>query len=178
MKCSACRKGYLRPARIDEGLPGYTCTGCRGMLLSLSPYVDWMAPRRKQPRAEPQESFDQVVADTRHALSCPKCSRIMVKYKVLADAAHGLDYCFGCEEVWLDPGEWDWLKAHGVHLEITSVTTEAWQRRLRQQQQREAQSQRFRQMLGDEIHAEANRIREWLAQQPARAEILHYLGQE
>lgn len=178
MRCSSCGKGALRHGKFEEGLPCYLCSACGGGLMSLSPYVDWMIARRKEPAEPTAEPFDEDVADTRRAIACPKCSRIMVKHRVSADSAHGLDYCFSCEEVWLDRGEWAWLKARGLHLHITSVTTEAWQRRLRDQRQQEAYRERFRGILGEEVFAETERIRCWLAAQPRRDDILHYLEQD
>src|SRR5262245_61148104 len=102
MQCPACEKGALHPNRFEHGLPCYLCSDCRGALLSLSPYVDWMVSQPKGPAAVSAPTFEIEHVDSKEALSCPKCSRIMIKYKVLADAQHGLDFCFSCEEVWLD----------------------------------------------------------------------------
>lgn len=41
--------------------------------------------------------------------------------------------CFHCEEVWLDAGEWQYLKAQGLHTRITLISTDPYQRRLREQ---------------------------------------------
>lgn len=178
MRCSSCREGELKASRFEHGLPCYQCSDCGGTLLSLSPYVDWMAAQDRTAAASQPECFEHDGSDTRHAMCCPKCGRLMVKYKVQADGRHGLDYCFGCEEVWLDRGEWTYLKSEGLHLHITEVTTESWQRRLREQASARHREERFRNAIGPGTFEEVQRLHAWLQQQPARGEILRYLAQE
>lgn len=176
MKCASCDTAELTPATLEDGLPCYTCAQCAGSLLSLSPYVDWAT---RQPEREPHPApFEVSAADSKQALRCPKCTRIMIKYKVTADNAHGLDYCFGCEEVWLDRGEWAWLKAQGLDTQVTAISTDAWQRRLREEASAKIRDEKFHHTLGADAYAAAERFRDWLRQQPQRAEILRFLNQD
>lgn len=175
MKCASCDNSELALASLEPDLPCLTCERCSGSLLSLSTYVDWAVrqpPRTPRTGAAPEPA----AADSKQALRCPNCTRIMVKYKVTADHAHGLDYCFGCEEVWLDGGEWAWLKARGLDTQVTAISTEAWQRRLREEASARIRDEKFRHALGDSVFAEAERIRKWLHEQPQHAEILRYLN--
>jgi Zn-finger nucleic acid-binding protein len=177
MKCASCGSGELSPATLEPGLPCYSCERCGGSLLSLSPYVDWAT--RQPPRTPPPAgSFEPHASDSKQALRCPKCLRIMLKYKVTPDHSHGLDYCFGCEEVWLDGGEWGWLKAKGLDTQVTAISTDPWQRRLREEASAKIRDNKLHQALGDSAFAEAERIRRWLREQPQRAEILRYLNLE
>jgi Zn-finger nucleic acid-binding protein len=112
--------------------------------------------------------------DSQHALVCPSCQRLMLRYRV-AEPAMGLDFCFACTLVWLDHGEWELLAQHGLQLKITQISTSYWQRsqqRQRLQAQREAN---LRELLGDAAFEQAMAFQRWLAQQPEREAILRFL---
>ena len=175
MKCPSCTTADLHPQRLESGLSGYSCGGCSGVLLSVGPYVDWVAAQPSSP--DEFEAFTAAARDSKRALLCPKCSRIMVKFRVSSDSDHGLDFCFGCEEVWLDGGEWDYLKGKGLHTKITTISTAVWQRRLREEWTSAARLERFKQTIGSEAFPEVERFRVWLERQPERSEILRYLTQ-
>lgn len=180
MRCSSCKTGTLLPTRIDDGTgpAGYQCNHCQGALLSLAPYLDWARGQASMAEPSAPAAFDGESVDSKAALPCPKCSRIMLRFNVLADKAHGLDYCFHCEEVWLDHGEWQYLKSQGLHTRINSIATEPYQRRLREQALRDAGLQRFRQNLGDAAFAQVQSFAQWLQTQEQADAILRYLKQE
>ena len=175
MKCCNCHH-ELAPTELEQGLPAYECVSCGGALLSLAPYMAWA--KRANPVAESDAPpFEPCEAhDTKRAMACPKCSRLMLRFAVLADRAHGLDFCFHCEEVWLDRGEWAYLQRLGLHTRLRAVSTDAYQRRLRDQALLDAQRQRFAQAVGDEAFAQAEQFRNWLQAQPAREAILRYVS--
>ena len=75
-------------------------------------------------------------------MACPKCSRLTLRLAVQ-------DFCFQCEEVWLDRGEWAYLQ----HTRLRAVSTDAYQRRMRDQALLDAQRQRFAQAVRDEAFA-------------------------
>ena len=176
MQCPSCNTGTLLPTRIAPGGPAcYQCNQCQGALLSIAPYLDWAKSAGAHPT--PAAPLDMDSTDTKHALACPKCSRIMLRYNALADKAHGLDYCFHCEEVWLDAGEWQYLVHQGLHTRITAISTDPYQRRLREQAQRDAARERFRASVGDASFATVEQFRTWLADQPNKAQILRFLVQ-
>lgn len=183
MLCCACHTGTLLPTRVDGSGPvGYVCNQCSGALISLAPYLDWARGQgldknggRQQVDASALERGDEGAPDSKKALSCPKCSRIMLRFNVLADKAHGLDYCFHCEEVWLDQGEWDYLKRLGLHACITTISTDTYQRKLREQAAQDALIQRYRSTLGDAVFDEVQRFAQWMDAQPAREAVLRYL---
>ena len=179
MLCTSCNTGTLMPTRIDENGPAcYQCNHCNGALLSLAPYLDWVKTQRDANDAGMHSFADDEAKDTKRALPCPKCSRLMLRYNVLADKAHGLDFCFHCEEVWLDAGEWQYLKAQGLHTRITSISTDPYQRRLREQALRDSALQRFRGVVGEDGFNEVQRFAAWLKNQPARDAILRHLNND
>lgn len=174
MNCPSCHTGALVPGQLEQGLPCSTCQSCSGSLLALSAYLDWL--HAGEHHVSSATSFES--ADSKLALLCPRCSRIMVKFKVLADAEHNLDFCFSCEEVWLDRGEWDYLKSQNLHTHITGISTESWQRRIREHLAHAIRTGKHRHELGEAVFAEARRFKQWLAAQPHRDEILRYLNAE
>ena len=180
MRCSSCKTGTLLPTRIDDGTgpAGYQCNHCQGALLSLAPYLDWARGQASMAEPSAPAAFDGESVDSKAALAGPNCSRIMLRCNMLADKAHGLDYCFHCEEVWLDHGEWQYLKSQGLHTRINSIATEPYQRRLREQALRDAGLQRFRQNLGDAAFAQVQSFAQWLQTQEQADAILRYLKQE
>ena len=178
MKCCKCLTGTLLPTRVDGGPACHLCNNCQGILLSVGPYLDWVKSIKGQTTTLPSDGFSPEPEDTKGAVSCPKCSRIMLRYNALADKAHGLDYCFHCEEVWLDAGEWQYLVNHGLHTRITAISTDPYQRRLREQAQRDAARERFRTSIGDASFDTVDQFRAWLVEHPNKAQILRFLGQE
>ena len=95
MLCCSCNEGTLMPTRIDDGPVCYLCNACGGALLSLAPYLDWAKSKHAQtvPASETATHFEGEAKDSKKALSCPKCSRLMLRFNVLADdeALPGLD---------------------------------------------------------------------------------------
>ncbi len=178
MKCCKCLTGTLLPTRVDSGPACHLCNNCQGILLSVGPYLDWVKSIKGQTTTLPSDGFSPEPEDTKGAVSCPKCSRIMLRYYASAHRTHGLDYCFHCDEVWLDPGEWQFLVSKGLHTQITTISTDAYQRRLREDAGREAARQRVRAAIGDAAFEEAERFKTWLATQPAKAQILRHLASD
>lgn len=187
MICCACNKGTLMPTRINNGPEAYQCNACNGALLILATYMDWVRSQRgnqtveteTQSSAVPNDADADVgIAHSNRALSCPKCSRIMRRFNILFESAHVLDLCQHCEAVWLDAGEWQFLKAHGLHTSITTISSETYQRRLREQAVRNAASQRFRETVGEASFGEVQKFADWLKDQPMRDAILRHLNSE
>lgn len=113
--------------------------------------------------------------DTTRALLCPKCRRIMLKFKFDSDTDHGIDVCTHCEEVWLDEGEWHYLRVHDIHESLPTVFTDPWQRHLREARTRKVMQGEWRKKLGGPDFDETMRIHQWLTSHPKRASILSFL---
>lgn len=127
--------------------------------------------------AKPHADDAIQVGDSAHALVCPSCQRLMLRYRV-AELGIGLDFCFACTQVWLDNGEWAMLAQHGLHLKITQISTAYWQRN---QQKHRLQAQReadLREALGDDTFDQVIQVQNWLTQHPQRESILRFLRSE
>ena len=102
----------------------------------------------------------------------------MTKYRVSSRHNNRLDLCGHCDEAWLDKGEWQLLKSLNLGEQMPLVFTEQWQRRVRKQASEDLRRQRFVSLVGEEAIQEADKVREWLKDQPQRTQILQYLNFE
>ena len=176
MQCPSCKTDTLTADTLEAGLPCHACTTCSGVLLSLPTYSNWLdrnqnAITNADPATPPFES-----ADSTRALRCPKCQRIMLKFRVAVDCSHTLDFCFTCGEVWLDAGEWGYLKNQGLHAQLRSMTTDTWQRHIREASSARLRREKLIETLGQDAFPVVEEFRQWLEQHPRRDDILRYLN--
>ena len=169
--CPKCISPGLSHTLIDESLPAYSCKTCRGTLLNLVAYRRWRdtTDTPHQPRkgglepAPPEDSSD--------AIKCTKCRRVMTKYRIAAAADNRIDYCVGCEDIWLDDGEWDLIANLVGTDQLAAVLSQAWQYRVRAGRRKHMETARMKDMLGADYERVAE-IREWVQAHPSRTEIL------
>ena len=176
MKCPKCKHVDLRAARIENDLPAAGCTQCKGALVSLLYYRDW-AERHASDHVSLAGGHAAIedVDDTTNAITCPKCARLMTKYKISGAVANRLDVCPGCDEAWLDGGEWELLKALELANKMPQVFTEHWQRNIRKQIAEDARREILRKAIGDDALKRTEEFKSWLKTQARRNDILVYL---
>jgi Zn-finger nucleic acid-binding protein len=179
MKCPTCKNVELRAARIESDLPAAGCPTCNGALVSLLYYRDW-AERHANDAVELATNHTVVeeVQDTSSAITCPKCARLMTKYKMSGFVANRLDVCPGCDEAWLDGGEWELLKALELSRKMPLVFTEQWQRSIRKQIAEETRRGILKKAIGDIATERVEEFKTWLKAQQRRNDILVYLHAE
>ena len=114
MKCPRCKTPDLLPTMIEEHLPAMGCDNCHGSLVSLLHYRYWA--ENQKPSSEPAKT-DAIpdAPDTTNAIRCPKCERIMMKYKLTGTVANRIDVCNvgGLTEAMKVAG---WSEAHYVDM--------------------------------------------------------------
>ena len=175
MKCPHCKTPDLKPTMIDEYLPAMGCGTCHGCLLSLLYYRHW-AETRNGPSTEPRKAGPALeTTDTTAAIACPKCSRIMAKYKLSGRISNRLDVCSTCDEAWLDGGEWELLEALQLNHKIPAIFTDAWQRRIRRELTEETRREILARTIGADGAVKVEDFRAWLAKNKERSYILTYL---
>ena len=172
--CPNCREQILRPILLQPGLPANACPECSGVQLSLVAWRSWREENPYHAAGPAERSGPDEVSDNRSALRCPKCTGIMTKYRIVADTRNQIDYCAHCEEIWLDRGEWALLARFEVSDQLTKVFTQPWQARVRSQDAKKRQEDRFREQFGDD-YDKAKDVRDWLAEHPKGKELLAYL---
>jgi Zn-finger nucleic acid-binding protein len=179
MQCPKCKTSDLRAGRIEEDLPAAGCPTCQGALVSLLYYRDWAERHRADPRTNPvTTSVIGDAADTSTAMKCPKCGRLMTKYKISGCVSNRLDVCPGCDEAWLDGGEWELLKALELSHNMPKVFTEQWQRGIRRQVAEDNRRNALKKLIGDDAVVEVERFKSWINGNDHRPEILVYLYAE
>ena len=173
MECPQCNKHRLEPFELEIGLIACRCMHCEGVLLPLMNYRYWID---NNPSVEISIEEDSVVEDQKQAKICPKCTRLMTKFKIGVDSKNRLELCSSCDEVWLDSGEWQLLKSLDIHDQLPSIFTEAWQRNIRAKKQAESLKQSYESQIGEESFAKVDAFKEWLDGHERKSSIIQYLG--
>lgn len=175
MKCPVCKTPELRPTMIEELLPSMGCEQCKGSLVALLYYRHWAEHHKPQNETSAPSTLAEAPADTTNALRCPKCERIMTKYRLSGTIANRLDVCNLCDEAWLDGGEWQLLEQLQLSDKLPAVFTDAWQRKLRKEGSERTRQEILRRTLGDADADKVESLRSWLNEHPAKSTILTYL---
>lgn len=174
MKCPQCKGYELEPRELEPGLIVGACGKCSGALVSLMNYRFW-SDQQSQAAAS---TCDEVVVETEDnnkAQVCPKCSKLMTKFQVGVDASNRLDMCNGCDEAWLDKGEWQLLKKLDLADKLPRIFTEAWQRNIRIERQEKLHKKRYENLLGADDFSRLDTFKQWLEQHSEREQIKQYL---
>lgn len=177
MQCPKCRNIDLKPTKLDEGLSAMGCAQCEGAIVSLLYYRDWVERTgscHETPSVELLKGFDS--EDTQAALSCPKCRKLMQKFRISGGSSNRLDLCTSCDEAWLDGGEWALLKALELSKEMPVVFTEHWQKKVRDEVSEDIRRERFLKILGRKDLDKADEFREWIKSHPRRHDIIFYVS--
>jgi Zn-finger nucleic acid-binding protein len=178
MKCPHCQTSDLKPTMIEEYLPSMGCATCHGSLVSLLYYRHWAETQKTTP-TPPAKTVDAVeTTDTTTAIRCPKCSRLMTKYKLTGSVSNRVDVCATCDEAWLDGGEWELLEALQLSLKMPAIFTDAWQRRIRREVTEEARRSILARLIGEEGTMRVEEFKAWLGKTEHKSHILTYLYRE
>lgn len=130
MKCTACGSGVLVPAYLEGLFPCHTCTDCEGNLVMLGDYLRWQDSNENAQFVSDTSSKIEA-QETERAMLCPKTGGLMIKYRIAKGTEHRLDLSPHINAVWLDKGEWDLLKRHGLAGRLNEIFTDHWQSTLR-----------------------------------------------
>jgi Zn-finger nucleic acid-binding protein len=160
---------------IEDLLPSMGCDNCRGSLVALLYYRHWAEHHKPSSQASGPATVSESPADSTNALRCPKCERIMTKYRLSGTVANRLDVCSLCDEAWLDGGEWQLLEQLHLSDKLPAVFSDAWQRKIRSENSERTRQEILRRDLGAADATKVETIREWLKDHPAKSAILTYL---
>ncbi|MBF9003282.1 MULTISPECIES: zf-TFIIB domain-containing protein [Vibrio] len=177
MYCPKCKDTTLDPTKLEDGLPVLGCPQCAGSLLSLLHYRDWVERFALEDEIESTASLE-AESDTKTALRCPKCGKIMTKYSVTGESTHRIDLCGSCDEAWLDGGEWQLLKSLALGDQLPKIFTQQWQTRVRTEKAELGRIERLTQMVGEDDATQAVKTKQWLKSNPNRASLLRYLASD
>ncbi|OMH33743.1 hypothetical protein [Motiliproteus sp. MSK22-1] len=180
MHCPQCKGYRLEPKLLEPDLLAASCKKCGGALLSLLNYRHWSEHHSAVHEVEKVEglrveSGGDEVDDNHTAQLCPKCGRMMTKFRIGLENNNRIDLCSGCDEAWLDNGEWRLLKQLELHEKLPKIFTDEWQRNIRQQRQQQLVKSKYIALFGDEDFSKVDEFKNWLDQHPDKAEIKQYL---
>jgi len=161
---------------LVSGLSGARCGECAGVWVGRGNYDSW---RTKHPGDIPENPVPvQLAANEPHTSKvCPQCGHLLLPYRVGHGLPFSIDYCGACGGVWLDPNEWDAIKAKNLHDNLHQIVSSQWQADVRHAEVQKAIEEAHRLHLGA-TYDKAREVRSWLRTQPQRTLILAYLSDE
>lgn len=177
MLCPSCKGSSLQPVKLEKDLAALGCKRCRGVLLPILSYREWIERHPIESRMASRRKSKLVVEDSTHAMLCPKCSGLMTKYRISADTENKIDLCIRCNESWLDSGEWQLLKQLDIQKSLPSIFTDSWQRDIRKKQSENLYERKYTEMFGSD-YQKVKQIKSWINKHPKKNEIMYYLNMD
>lgn len=173
MQCPSCKSYQLKPIKLQAGLPARECSKCRGILIDLLSYREWseVYPQLKPPQ---NTEFDEV-KDSSQALTCPKCEKLMLKFRISGDVKNKIDVCSNCDEAWLDRGEWQLLGSLSLQSNLTKVFTSPWQTNINNETHNRSHEERFKRLLNDQDYEKISDTKKWIDTHPSKSDLIRYL---
>jgi len=172
MKCTSCKQGELNPSYIEGQFRAHTCSNCEGNWILIEDYVSW---KERNPQFTFNGSTSCELEESKVALLCPVTGTIMRKLRLSSTSEHKIDYSTNVGGVWLDKGEWELLKSKGLAGSLNAVLTAHWQRNIRMNTTKDNFSEIYKDKFGDNSYNKIKELREWLVNQPNKADLRAYL---
>ncbi|CAK7060764.1 zf-TFIIB domain-containing protein [Saezia sanguinis] len=178
MKCPSCTNGELNRAYLDNLFACQTCDHCGGNWILLEHYLRWKDTSPEPLDAASAEDLDIEPMDSKQALVCPVSGALMLKYRISKDSSHRLDLSPDVGGIWLDKGEWEYLKKAGLAHQLNSIFTTPWQRKVRSESAKDTFEQMYRKKFGNEDYEKVKSVRAWLVAHPHRNALRAFLMAE
>jgi Zn-finger nucleic acid-binding protein len=198
MKCPACVNAKLIRCSLEPTLQSLACRQCGGNWVEAQQYFRWLelsgeagaggdSCESPTPESEPTEFAPADSAplapatpaasadDDAKARLCPECGRLLARLKVGHGVPFRIDHCGTCGGTWLDAGEWEALRDHGLHRTLHRVFSPTWQAELTRLERRAEHEELLRRMLGPDELAQVRRFADWIKCRPKRSELLAVL---
>jgi Zn-finger nucleic acid-binding protein len=182
MRCPACTTVVALEARAqEEHLRTHHCARCSGLWLRNDDYLQWMRHIEFVPGPDPDAVRGLAPPQAQGAVreaglrSCPDCGYVLARYRLGYGIHFVVDHCRQCAGTWFDAGEWDSLRAAGLHDDLLHVITDEWQQALRDQERRERLDAEFRGRVGDADYVRLIEVKRWLDAHRRRPEMLAFL---
>lgn len=172
MQCPSCNSNSLKPIKLQIGLPARQCQKCSGVLIDLLSYREW-AEDYSHNSANQQQLME--VEDNSKALVCPKCSKIMLKFRIAGSTLNKIDVCSSCDEAWLDSGEWQLLGSLALQDKLNTIFTEPWQTSIRENDIEISHKTRFKELLGNSDYNKLTEIKDWINGHPQKADLIRFI---
>ena len=161
---------------IEPGLIAHECPRSGGLWIQLQAFLRWKDSLPDLPAPPPDVHAEPVADDSgNRTLICPETGRLLIRYKV----GHGLPFHVDRSpltgSVWLDKGEWEALKAKGLHTSLNLIFTHAYQREVRSEEYTQAFEEAFRQRIGAADFRKVTEMKQWIENHPKRRDLCCYI---
>jgi hypothetical protein len=176
MRSPLGNRKVMERVTLDEGLGAFRCADTGGLYITLEQYWRWQKGTGAGPMEEDPHHESIPVSEHDDTIKiCPESGMLMTRYRVGRGLPFRVDRSV-TGGVWLDVGEWEALRAGGLHRNLHLVFTAPWQKAIRQAEQAAGHDNRLRDHLGDEFFSRAKAMRDEIWSHPSGAEVLAYLG--
>jgi Zn-finger nucleic acid-binding protein len=163
---------------IEPGLSVHRCPKSGGVWIPLQSFLEWRESQPACPVAAPAGPVPRLADDAlRPVLICPESGRLLSRFKVGRGLAFHVDRSPATGGMWLDAGEWETLKIHGIHGELNMVFTAAYQHQQRSEAYRQSLRTAFRERIGARDFGRVEEFKAWLEGHPKRRDILRHLSE-
>lgn len=174
MLCPSCKQTSLHYTQFEENLPCKQCSNCGGSWLLLSDYLQWQTTLTAAQVAEATDFHVDEIQDSKKALLCPVSGVLMLKFRISSKTHHRLDLSPAANGIWLDKGEWEFLKAEGLAGKLNYIFTAPWQKQIQAESAKEMFEALYTQRFGAEDYHRLKEFRAWLDSKD-KAQMLAYL---
>jgi Zn-finger nucleic acid-binding protein len=176
MNCPVCQRSSLLQSNLEEGLPCLSCSECGGSLIDAEAYAAWRQSAQGKSAADSTKDgtptpMSLVSGEMSKLKFCPRCSHILIKYKIGLEFDFTIDRCGHCGGAWLDKNEWEILKSRKLHSQIYDMFSHEWQSEIRANEHRQAMENILRERLGNADYDEFQRVKTWLDNHPKADEL-------
>ncbi|MDH3493402.1 MAG: zf-TFIIB domain-containing protein [Acidobacteriota bacterium] len=175
MKCPACTNTELEFRDIDVGLGAGVCSNCKGRWVSLESYHAWLEFADHRPATEVEENMTEPVTKYDKARICPRCRRILTKYKIAVESPLKIDRCSNCAGAWLDAADWAALKSMKFHAALDRIFTDHWQNSISREETRQTLTAIYKRKFGPENFERVREFKKWVFDQENHEELLSYI---
>jgi len=188
MKCTHCKTGILKPSKIDGLFPAHSCSVCGGDWILIEDYANWKA---KHPDYDFSENITENIAENvaknvsednfqvtetnNKAMICPASGSIMQKFRLTSSSEYKINYSAKVGGIWLNKGEWDYLKRLGLAGSLNTLLTEPGQNEILQDATKQHLKQIYQDKFGSEAYQKIQEIRRWLNNHEQKQDLLAYL---
>lgn len=175
LNCPVCKTTELVSTQLEESLPSFDCSNCKGRWIRGAEYWKWIETHGSKLAERVQEEESLTLAEPGKPVDCPECRFRMVKYLVGRGLPFSVDHCHGCKGIWLDRNEWEALKKRNLHDDLNEMFTSFWQTGAQRELRKKHMEQIYLDRFGEENYEEIKRVRLWLETKMNREELLAYL---
>ena len=174
MKCPVCKTDCMKEITLEETLPAHICIQCGGIWIESNPYHLWRAQRTDSPQQPGRGPFNPQW-NTKELKLCPRCERMLARFKIFPNVDYYLDRCNHCNGIWFDKNEWDALADRNLQDNLHEFFTHPWQEHLHQQETAHQMEQIYLAKFGRVDYELIQNTRAWLRDHPQSQMLLAFL---